>query len=112
MLERFLCRFVRPWNIFKCIIGVQTDPQWLTRFMCKLVKHHQTGAIPIGEPGDVRYVCRRCKEVTLIRNNKVFVFYSDNDPAVEFMEKMLSLSENESSPEKQNGRSDNNTHCL
>lgn len=96
MLERFLHRFVKPWNIFKHIIGVPRDPQWLTRFMCKLVKHHQTGAIPIGEPGDVRFVCHRCKEVTLVRDNTVFIFYDDNDPAVEFLKRMLSLG----NPEK------------
>ena len=91
MLERFLYRFVRPWNIFKRIIKVPHDPQWLTRFMCKLVKHDQTGPIPIGEPGDVRFVCHRCKEITLVRDNIVSVFYDNSDPAVEFMEKMLSL---------------------
>lgn len=91
MIEKFLYRFSRPWNFFKRIIGVPHDPTWLTRFMCKLVKHKQTGALPIGEPGDVRYVCYRCKEVLLIRDNVVSTFYDENDPAVKFVEAMLKL---------------------
>ena len=61
------------------------------KLLCKLGKHKQTGPLPIGEPGDVRYVCYRCKQVTLIRDNAVYTFYDETDPAVVFMEKMLEI---------------------
>jgi hypothetical protein len=52
------------------------------KLLCKLGKHKQKGPFPIGEPKDIRYICKRCKRVWLIREHTVYIYDDPNDPLV------------------------------
>ena len=50
------------------------------KLLCKLGKHKQSNFIPIGDSGDVRCICFRCKRVWLIRDNTVYEIDDPDDP--------------------------------
>ena len=56
------------------------------KILCKLGKHKQSSFIPIGDPGDVRCICFRCKRVWLIRGNTSYEFNDPDDPLVNLVE--------------------------
>lgn len=74
------------WNN-KLALWLYRIANWLVgKILCKLGKHNQIGPYPIGDPGNMRFICLRCKRVLLVSGNTTYEINSPDDPLRRLLE--------------------------